>query len=1241
MRKAAKFLFIMGIISILLLGSGISVYASWINGGGDNFTFNSPTINTVRSGVPITGNAWVEYEQSLPAPNDAWYYAIASNATTTFAGLQPIDGVSLFDVADDQGGSLLVTWNANTQSAPPTLSYYNIYVSQSPITSVAALSAVASVNAGITTASVSGYDKSLSYYAAVTAVDEEDSENSEISYTGGPTTPADNIAPASVNVTMVDVGGDNGGKLMVSWPQSTDDGAGANDVSSYKLYLSTTSNISELVVTDNLRRSWDGGLGSGFIYIASGLTNGVTYYATVIIADDSDNADDTTVVVAQAVPVDDAPPDEVLTLTVTPGDQQITLNWTNTTGSATVTLVRKIGTYPLTTTDGVVITQDMSVTEGTSSTLLDTGLVNGTKYYYALWSYDTTSNNVKATILGEPAGALVYGSIVTVGDVGGLTISANASYVTNYYYAQDEYGGNPPADFVGSGWGFNLVGTGGTPDDTVTISVYMGDGVVPSGNLYKIPEDGGAWVGPLNYVTDGPTVNLEVTLDSNGDIDPLFVFGTDTVNPDDVIGLTLQIVTKNIKLTWSNPDTSLAQNLDLAGIVVRRSTTGYPGATGGDEIANGDITSYMDTEATASDNTRYFYAVYAYDNSTPVNYSAGKFVMALTDFSAPQTGTDFSVSNIGGTDGTAVELRWTKSTSEATSSDVKRYRIYRSTTTENVAAMALIKEVRPKEKNVLTIDNDGITKNTTYYYALTAIDEAGNEDIDNAASDSIYTVDSLAPPVVSGLMANVTTDDVVLTWTNPTDMSDVSGNWIVRKAGSFPSGPADGTVLWSYGATENFTDASVPQDDVYYYYVYTVDASNNYAGNMAKIVHRNADGFGSGTYSTSSQYSAFGAKSRYAASMTIVSETGTVGQVVFNSATSWSCDLNMPEGENILIVTSYTIDGSILNSYEQLLVVDMIPPAPPQVVINGLELLERGVVYTNINLIKIKGTAEPGVKIQLQASSAKLGIQSLVDAGLTNSDALGNYEMELELSEGINYVSITAVDPAGNATAVSGRVVLDTVLPSINEVTFDGNKAIDGDRISATPLIKVKLYDAASGIDARAVTLSIDGVVKTNLEVSIGSGSNSVIEVSYQVPSALSAGTHNVKVEVKDLAGSAASITLSDLVVAVTQQAEIAGTILNYPNPFNPETESTKLAYQLTAQADVDVYIYSITGKRIFHKVIETGEAGSRVGYNEVAWDGRDSFGDMVGNGVYLVHIVTDDGGGKKLLGKVKVLVMR
>ena len=73
--------------------------------------------------------------------------------------------------------------------------------------------------------------------------------------------------------------------------------------------------------------------------------------------------------------------------------------------------------------------------------------------------------------------------------------------------------------------------------------------------------------------------------------------------------------------------------------------------------------------------------------------------------------------------------------------------------------------------------------------------------------------------------------------------------------------------------------------------------------------------------------------------------------------------------------------------------------------------------------------------------------------------------------------------------------------------------------------------------------------------------------------------------------------------------------LLNYPNPFNPETW---IPYQLSEASDVTVSIYAVDGRLIRTLALGHQSAGLYQRKNRAAyWDGRNEFGEPVASDVY------------------------
>ena len=81
--------------------------------------------------------------------------------------------------------------------------------------------------------------------------------------------------------------------------------------------------------------------------------------------------------------------------------------------------------------------------------------------------------------------------------------------------------------------------------------------------------------------------------------------------------------------------------------------------------------------------------------------------------------------------------------------------------------------------------------------------------------------------------------------------------------------------------------------------------------------------------------------------------------------------------------------------------------------------------------------------------------------------------------------------------------------------------------------------------------------------------------------------------------------------------------LLNYPNPFNPETW---IPYRLAKDAFVTLTIYDLSGglvRRIDvgHRIAAVYESRSKA----VHWDGRNQFGERVASGIYFYHFAAGD----------------
>ncbi|MGG9972822.1 C25 family cysteine peptidase [Ferruginibacter sp. SUN002] len=214
------------------------------------------------------------------------------------------------------------------------------------------------------------------------------------------------------------------------------------------------------------------------------------------------------------------------------------------------------------------------------------------------------------------------------------------------------------------------------------------------------------------------------------------------------------------------------------------------------------------------------------------------------------------------------------------------------------------------------------------------------------------------------------------------------------------------------------------------------------------------------------------------------------------------------------------------------------------------------------------------------------------------------------------------------------------------DVTFDGVHILNDDIVSSTPNILVKLKD-----ESRFMALKDTSLLKVQVQypdgtlhdfyfadmlhftpADLGSGQNTAtIEFS---PTFLADGTYILIVSGKDAVENKAGYIEYRVNFSVINKPMISN-LLNYPNPF---TTSTAFVFTVTGSEPPQgfrIQILTITGKVV--REINKDELGPiHIGRNitEFKWDGTDSYGQKLANGVYLYRVLTSLNG--KAMDKYK-----
>jgi hypothetical protein len=317
-------------------------------------------------------------------------------------------------------------------------------------------------------------------------------------------------------------------------------------------------------------------------------------------------------------PPDTTPPGNVSSLTATPGNGQVSLSWVNPADAdfAGVKVLRKTGNYPSSPTDGTV------VYSGTGTSTTDTGLANGTPYYYKAFSYDLLTNyasGVTTTATPQAPDTTPPGNVSGFAATGGnARVTLTWTNPTDPDFAgvriQRKTGGYPSGTTDGStvydGGGTNTTDTGLANGTTYYYKAFSHD-VVP------------------NYASGS---NASATPQAS----------TDTTPPANVTNLISTSGDRQVALRWQNPT-----DPDFAGVRIQRKTGGYPTSiSDGTTVYDGNGTNT--TDAGLTNGTAYYYMAFSYDGVP--NYAGGVTAAAL-----PSSGSGGTLTTLyaftGGSDG--------------------------------------------------------------------------------------------------------------------------------------------------------------------------------------------------------------------------------------------------------------------------------------------------------------------------------------------------------------------------------------------------------------------------------------------------------------------------------------------------------------------------------------------------------------------------------------------------------------
>ncbi|MFC1988938.1 fibronectin type III domain-containing protein, partial [Chloroflexota bacterium] len=496
-------------------------------------------------------------------------------------------------------------------------------------------------------------------------------------------------------------------------------------------------------------------------YTDTGLYGGGTFYYVVAAVDlgnnESGNSNEDS---ATAV---DIAPAALTGLTATPGNEEISLNWT----SSIVTDLDGYNVYRGTSSGNITNLISSNVS---SSNFTDTGLYGGGLYYYEVTAVDLGANesgrsNTDNATAVDSAPAAPTGLAATPGDE---EISLN-------------WDDNTETDFDG----YNVYR--GPSSGSIT-SLIASD--VSSSNY----TDTGLYGGGLYYY-EVTAVDLGVNESARSNNANATAVDIAPVAPT---GLAATPGDEEISLNWDdNAET------DIDGYNVYRGPS------------SGNITSLIASDVSVSNYTDtglyggglYYYEVTAVDLGVNESTRSNTTNATAVDV-APAAPTNLAAT--AGPGDLEISLNW----DDNTETDIDGYNVYRGPSSGNIT------ELISSNVSVSTYTDTGLTNGVTYYYEVTAVDlglnESARSNTDNA------TADNVAPAAPTNLVATAGFKQVTLDW-NDNGESDLDSYNVYRG----PSSGNITELISSNVSVSAYTDTGLTNGVTYYYEVTAVDSGSN------------------------------------------------------------------------------------------------------------------------------------------------------------------------------------------------------------------------------------------------------------------------------------------------------------------------------------------------------------------------------------------------------------------------------
>ncbi|HDQ45769.1 MAG TPA: type IX secretion system sortase PorU [bacterium] len=215
-----------------------------------------------------------------------------------------------------------------------------------------------------------------------------------------------------------------------------------------------------------------------------------------------------------------------------------------------------------------------------------------------------------------------------------------------------------------------------------------------------------------------------------------------------------------------------------------------------------------------------------------------------------------------------------------------------------------------------------------------------------------------------------------------------------------------------------------------------------------------------------------------------------------------------------------------------------------------------------------------------------------------------------------------------------GGEITDTRGPDITLI-FEGHEMfVSGGLVDANPRLVAVIADDKTGINitgdiGHKIMLTINESPPVDLTEYFQYDEGSYLKGRLTYPlTGLAPGRHSLTLKAWDNANNSATRHIE---FEIVPPGEIRiEEVLSYPNPMQDQTHFT---FQINRDAEIDIKIFTVSGRQIRHLSRLWGQPG----FNMIPWDGRDEAGDAIANGVYLYKITARTHEGGKTISRSEI----